>query len=44
MATIATPPRRPSRGYLAVIHTIDKFTEWTGYIFVLFIIPLIFPT
>ena len=42
MATIATPPRRPSRGYLAVIRTIDKFTEWTGYIFVLFIIPLIF--
>jgi TRAP-type mannitol/chloroaromatic compound transport system permease small subunit len=32
----------PSRRYLAVIRRIDKFTEWTGYLFVLFIIPLIF--
>ena len=31
----------PSRGYLAVIRSIDKFTEWTGYLFVLSIIPLI---
>ena len=31
----------PPRGYLAVIRTIDKFTEWTGYLFVLFLIPLI---
>jgi TRAP-type mannitol/chloroaromatic compound transport system permease small subunit len=32
----------PSWGFLAVIRTIDKFTEWTGYLFVLFVIPLIF--
>jgi TRAP-type mannitol/chloroaromatic compound transport system permease small subunit len=32
----------PSRGYLAVIRSIDKFTDWTGYLFVLLIIPLIF--
>lgn len=32
----------PSRGYLAVIRSIDKFTELTGYLFVLSIIPLIF--
>ena len=32
----------PSRGYLAVIRIIDTFTVWTGYLFVLFIIPLIF--
>jgi TRAP-type mannitol/chloroaromatic compound transport system permease small subunit len=31
----------PSRGYLAVIRTIDKFTEVTGYLFVLVIIPLV---
>ena len=31
----------PPRGYLAVIRTIDRFTEWTGYLFVLFLIPLI---
>jgi TRAP-type mannitol/chloroaromatic compound transport system permease small subunit len=32
----------PSRGYLVVIRSIDKFTDWTGYLFVLLIIPLIF--
>ena len=32
----------PPWGYLAVIRTIDKFTEWTGYLFVLLLIPLIF--
>jgi TRAP-type mannitol/chloroaromatic compound transport system permease small subunit len=32
----------PPRAYLAVIRTIDKFTELTGYVFVLVIIPLIF--
>jgi TRAP-type mannitol/chloroaromatic compound transport system permease small subunit len=32
----------PPRAYLAVIRTIDKFTEVTGYLFVLVIIPLIF--
>jgi TRAP-type mannitol/chloroaromatic compound transport system permease small subunit len=31
----------PSRGYLAVIRTIDRFTEVTSYLFVLVIIPLI---
>src|SRR4026207_2378178 len=43
MSSISLPPTlMPPRGYLAVIRTIDKFTEWTGYLFVLFIIPLIF--
>jgi TRAP-type mannitol/chloroaromatic compound transport system permease small subunit len=32
----------PSRGYLFVIGTIDKFTEWTSYLFILLLIPLIF--
>ena len=31
----------PPRGYLAVIRAIDTFTEWTGYLFVLLIIPLV---
>ena len=31
----------PPRGYLAVIRSIDKFTELTGYLFVLLVIPLI---
>ena len=40
MSSISLPPTlMPPRGYLAVIRTIDKFTEWTGYLFVLFIIP-----
>ena len=38
----SAPKRLPSRGYLAVIRTIDKFTEVTGYLFVLVIIPLVF--
>jgi TRAP-type mannitol/chloroaromatic compound transport system permease small subunit len=33
--------RTPPRGYLAVIRTIDKFTELTSYVFVVVIIPLI---
>ena len=41
-STSAPPKPMPPRAYLAVIRTIDKFTEWTGYLFVLFIIPLIF--
>ncbi len=32
---------QPSRGYLAVIRTIDRITEWTGYLFTLLIIPLV---
>jgi TRAP-type mannitol/chloroaromatic compound transport system permease small subunit len=31
----------PHRGYLAVIRTIDRFTEATSYVFVIVIIPLI---
>ena len=43
MTDMSAPSMRmPPRGYLAVIRTIDKFTEFTGYIFVLAIIPLIF--
>jgi TRAP-type mannitol/chloroaromatic compound transport system permease small subunit len=36
------PKRTPSGGYLAVIRVIDRFTESTGYLFILLIIPLIF--
>jgi TRAP-type mannitol/chloroaromatic compound transport system permease small subunit len=32
----------PPRGYLAVIRTIDKFTTWTGHVFILLLVPLIF--
>ena len=39
-ATAARRPR-PPRGYLAVIRTIDKFTEVTTHLFVIVIIPLI---
>jgi TRAP-type mannitol/chloroaromatic compound transport system permease small subunit len=43
MTSISSEPRRmPPPAYLAVIRTIDKFTEWTGHLFVLLIIPLIF--
>lgn len=38
----STPGPMPSRGYLAAIRAIDRFTEWTGYLFILIIIPLIF--
>jgi TRAP-type mannitol/chloroaromatic compound transport system permease small subunit len=41
MTNTSAPRRRPPRGYLAVIRTIDKFTEVTGYLFVVVIIPLI---
>lgn len=39
-----SPPSRPvpSRGYLAVIRTIDSITELSSYLFLLLIIPLIF--
>jgi TRAP-type mannitol/chloroaromatic compound transport system permease small subunit len=40
--TSPSPKRTPPRGYLAVIRVIDKFTEWTGYLFILLIVPLIF--
>jgi TRAP-type mannitol/chloroaromatic compound transport system permease small subunit len=39
--TTSPPTRAPPWAYLAVIRTIDRFTEWTGYIFVLLIIPLV---
>jgi TRAP-type mannitol/chloroaromatic compound transport system permease small subunit len=35
------PKPLPPRPYLAVIRTIDRFTTWTGYVFVLFMIPLV---
>lgn len=37
----SAPKAMPSRGYLAVIRIIDAFTTWTGYIFILLIIPLV---
>jgi TRAP-type mannitol/chloroaromatic compound transport system permease small subunit len=33
--------KRPPRAYLAVIRTIDRFTELTSYLFVLVLIPLV---
>jgi TRAP-type mannitol/chloroaromatic compound transport system permease small subunit len=43
MTSISAPPgRMPPPAYVAVIRAIDKFTEWTGYVFILLIIPLIF--
>ncbi|KRR00516.1 TRAP transporter small permease subunit [Bradyrhizobium valentinum] len=43
MTSVSSSPKlTPPRGYLAVIRTIDKFTEWTGHLFVLLIIPLVF--
>lgn len=38
----AGPRPLPPRPYLAVIRSIDRFTAWTGHLFVLFIIPLVF--
>jgi TRAP-type mannitol/chloroaromatic compound transport system permease small subunit len=35
------PTPRPPERYLAVIRTIDKITEWSGYLFALLVIPLI---
>jgi TRAP-type mannitol/chloroaromatic compound transport system permease small subunit len=40
--TSSLPKPLPSRPYLAIIRAIDRFTTWTGYLFVLFIIPLVF--
>src|SRR5262249_13623116 len=43
MSNISSPLKpAPSWAFLAVIRTIDKFTDWTGHLFVLLIIPLIF--
>ena len=42
MTSTSPPPKSmPSNGYLAVIRTIDTFTEWTSHLFILLIIPLI---
>jgi TRAP-type mannitol/chloroaromatic compound transport system permease small subunit len=41
MSNISASRPMPPWGYLAVIRSIDKFTELTGYVFVLSIIPLI---
>jgi TRAP-type mannitol/chloroaromatic compound transport system permease small subunit len=40
--TSSASPPVPSRSYLAVIRTIDAITEWSSYLFLLLIIPLIF--
>ena len=32
---------KPSRGYLAVIRTIDTFTDVTSHVFVVVIVPLV---
>ncbi|NOJ49442.1 TRAP transporter small permease subunit [Bradyrhizobium archetypum] len=43
MTSVSSPPKpTPPRGYLAVIRTIDKFTDWSGQLFMLLIIPLVF--
>ena len=42
MSTSVAPKRLPPPPYLTVIRIIDRFTEWTGYLFVLLIIPLVF--
>ena len=41
MTSTSAPKLRPPRAYLATIRTIDRFTELTGYVFVVVIIPLI---
>lgn len=38
----ARPRQLPPQSYLAVIRIVDRFTTWTGHLFVLFIIPLVF--
>jgi TRAP-type mannitol/chloroaromatic compound transport system permease small subunit len=37
----SAPHPLPPPAYLAVIRAIDNFTVWTGYLFVLFMIPLV---
>ena len=41
MASTSARKPRPPAAYLAVIRAIDRFTELTGYVFVIPIIPLI---
>ena len=43
MTSLSSPPKPvPSPGYLAVIRTIDRFTDGSRFVFVLLLIPLIF--
>ena len=43
MSTAASPPRPlPPPAYLAVIRTIDRFTDASRFVFVLLLIPLVF--
>jgi TRAP-type mannitol/chloroaromatic compound transport system permease small subunit len=42
MTSISSPPKLPPPAYLAVIRTIDRFTDASRYVFVLLLIPLIF--
>jgi TRAP-type mannitol/chloroaromatic compound transport system permease small subunit len=43
MTSDASPAKpMPSPGYLAVIHSIDRFTDASRYVFVLLLIPLVF--
>jgi len=42
MTLSSAPQPTPSRGYVAVIRTIDRFTEWSGYAFLALLVPLIF--
>ena len=44
MAGLVFPAPRPTppRGYVAVIRAIDRFTEWSGYVFLAALVPLIF--
>ena len=42
MTPSSAPKPTPSRGYVAVIRTIDRFTEWSGYAFLALLVPLIF--
>ena len=42
MTDFPAPRPTPPRGYVAVIRTIDRFTEWSGYVFLIVLVPLIF--
>ena len=44
MAGRDSTARRPTppRGYVAVIRAIDRFTEWSGYVFLTVLVPLVF--
>ena len=42
MTDLPAPRPTPPRGYVAVIRAIDRFTEWSGYFFLIVLVPLIF--